>query len=132
MKPTSIIADAWFYFRLGVEARIHGLWHLVRGHKLHWRDDIELWYGITGDIWCDECPDTSDGKSSLSIWCRSSSLLWVFMQWACGLMGHRNAIHPKEYVGDGEELRECLELLWCDRCGKDVRGFPKFAQAANV
>lgn len=53
---------------LALMAHCDGLWHLMRGHDLRWRDNVDEY--CAGDITCYCCPDTSDGVSDLAIWCR--------------------------------------------------------------
>lgn len=109
----------------GLEARCSGLSHLLRGHKLHWRDDVDLWLGCTGAIWCEGCPDTSDGKSSLHIWTRSWDwIMWV-AQIVCSILGHPEWRHPKRWngldvpTGEDDDLNMVdIEDEWyCYRCG---------------
>lgn len=76
----------------GVVARLDALSHLARGHRLHWRDTPEWWIGVTGDIWCEACPDNK-GRD-VSLWTRNNLVLrWAAMK-LCGLLGHPSWNHP--------------------------------------
>ena len=106
----------------GLQARLDALWHLCRGHRLHWRDDIEVWVGVTGSIWCERCPDTSDGVSDLIIWTRQ----WAVLNWAaarvCGWMGHPEIAHPQRHNPDAPGGYEVVANQWyCTRCAADVK-----------
>ena len=46
---------------LGFKSRMEGAWHILRGHEVHWHDDVEE-LCPHGDIVCHTC--------YLVIWCR--------------------------------------------------------------
>ena len=47
---------------LGFKSRMEGAWHILRGHEVHWHDDVEE-LCPHGDIVCHTC--------NMTIWCRS-------------------------------------------------------------
>jgi hypothetical protein len=104
----------------GIQARASGLWHLVRGHRLHWRDNVDLWTGCTGDIWCEQCPDTSDGVSDLGIWCRHKRWLHWCASRVCGWLGHDELRHPTRSNDAGVQV-EIVDQWYCYRCVGDVK-----------
>lgn len=109
----------------GVQARRDGLWHLVRGHRLRWRADVDLWSGHTGCIICEACPDTSDGRGDLALWCRWNTLIWAVTRRVCAWRGHGKLRHPQRSIGwneaAGEGIYEDITSDWyCCRCMDDV------------
>lgn len=109
----------------GLHARCDALWHLLRGHRLHWRDSVDLWVGVTGDIWCERCPDTSDGQSDLIIWIRGWAWMLRVAQWICGLQGHRELKHPQRWnkqepIEDKNNMVDVEGEWYCYRCFADV------------
>ncbi len=112
----------------GLDARRSGLWHWLRGHRLHWRNGFDLWMGGTGDIWCEACPDSSDGQTDVVIWARH----WSWMMWVgemlCGALGHPGWKHPQKWDGQAapDEDRELhwidvLDEWYCVRCAASCR-----------
>jgi hypothetical protein len=103
---------------LSLQAHSSAVWHWLRGHKVHFIGDLELWCGCWGDVWCEECPDTAieDGKHvGLSIWCRHSwAIAWLGMK-LCGLLGHPVFQHPKRYDAYVEDE------IYCYRCMFDSK-----------
>jgi hypothetical protein len=91
----------------GIHARWEGLRHILKGHKVHWRDRGDIWSGCTGDIVCETC--------NLNIWCRHTYWLMWIMQQICGWQGHRELRHPTQ--GD----QPLMDQWYCYRCGADVK-----------
>ena len=102
-------------FGYGIQARLNGIWHLVRGHDVKWRTDVDLWLGCTGDIVCDDC--------QLSIWSRHYLVIEKAAELLCGLLGHPSWRHPKYLIDADSEWED--ESQWqtvptsvcCTRCG---------------
>jgi hypothetical protein len=118
----------WFWWHceglwLPINARLHALWHLVRGHKVRWYADPDLWTGHLGWIECVDCPDTKDGVG-LVIWGRHAVWRMRIAQWICGKLGHRDYQHPymlSEPGPDGEHVKLYQYHVWhCGRCLADV------------
>ncbi len=115
-----------------VQARFDGLWHLLRGHRLHWRDDVDLWSGGTGDIWCEACPDSSDGRPrDVVIWIRHWWSLMKAMRFVCGALGHPGWQHPQQWDGHGPpnggdeddpHMVDVLDAWCCVRCSACRKG----------
>lgn len=101
-------------FGYGIQARMDGLWHLVRGHNLHWRDSPEPWIGCFGSILCEECPDTNG--CGLLIWTRHSQIINWITQRLCGLIGHPVFRHPQCLDETNTEV-QIKDELYCQRCG---------------
>src|SRR3954469_25986588 len=96
----------------GIGARWDAWGHVFRGHNVIWREDPDLWTGITGSITCRTCPDTNEGQggNDLCFWVRH----WAWMGWVgeriCGLIGHPLFQHPKQHD-------QYLEgQVYCFRC----------------
>ena len=68
MPEQTVSRMCWWNLWYGFRGRIVGISHLMRGHDLCWRVNADEY--CTGDIVCYHCPDTSDSKSTLGIWCR--------------------------------------------------------------
>lgn len=108
----------------GLEARACGIWHLVRGHRLHWREHVDLWTGFTGAINCEACPDTrmEDGEHvGLAIWMRHWHWMMRVGQFVCGVLGHPGWKHPQQWSGLGDPCDDAnmvdVEGEWfCVRC----------------
>lgn len=111
----------------GLQARIDALGHLFRGHKLHWRDSVELWIGVTGDIWCEECPDTPLGEDGRHVGCQFWIRQWSFLWWLagklCAALGHPGWRHPKRWSRNGDPLDDGemvdADGWYCIRCLTD-------------
>lgn len=43
---------------LPIHANLSGIHHLLRGHKVRWFEDADLWNAHLGWIWCHNCKDT--------------------------------------------------------------------------
>lgn len=95
----------------GIESRFSGLSHYFRGHDLHWRQDVDLWVGATGDIMCHDCPNTIDGKSILCIWTRQWHWIAYCGMKLCGFLGHPKFAHP--LLGGKTPM---LDEVYCIRC----------------
>lgn len=127
-----------------IDARLSGIWHWLRGHKLHWRYKPDLWIGCTGEIYCQDCPDTKDEAGEicgLVIWCRYKRTLGFIGQIICGIIGHPEFRHPKRAVKwaieDGQRYAVpvnpdpddafdkdwvyLLDSYYCYRCGYDFK-----------
>lgn len=79
----------WYY---SLHARCEALWHLVRGHQLKWRTEIDLWVGMTGCIECVDCPDATarhGEPTTLHLWCRDNRLVWWIARAICTRLGHK-------------------------------------------
>lgn len=101
----------------GIGARWHALGHLVRGHDVRWRSRPDFWAGCTGDIICENCPDSSG--SGIVFWCRHKrSLTWI-TQRICGGLGHSELRHPTQWR-DGADV-EIVTEWYCYRCAAEVR-----------
>ncbi len=116
--------DHLYSFGYGIGARWIAIGHQLRGHDVHWRQDIDLWLGMTGSIVCENCPDTKD-HCGLFIWSRD----WVWMRWVaqklCAWLGHPELRHPRYWIGTGDPLDdgnmvEIEDKLYCYRCFADV------------
>lgn len=108
-------------FGYGLQARYDAMWHLLRGHKLRWRYQPNLWIGCTGDILCSKCPDTKD-KTDLVLWCRHNRWLNWLTQKLCALLGHPELRHPKVWNGvePVEDNMVDIEHKWyCSKCLAD-------------
>jgi hypothetical protein len=107
--------EGWIW--LPLMARISGLWHLVRLHRVHWRQAFDPWIGCTGDIACETC--------DLLIWCRFAGWRLAIAQFVCGLLGHPGVSHPRQLKPGGDyDNPKDWERLWdqpvCIRCSKDL------------
>lgn len=119
----TIHMTAWDHlccFGYGVQARLSYFSHLFRGHKVHWRTGGEWWVGCTGDITCDECPDTED-RCGLTIWCRYNRVTGKLAELLCGLLGHPSWQHAQKSKGWDEQKEESilepdLDSVCCTRC----------------
>lgn len=122
------LEGAW----LPIAGRLHGAWHLIRGHKVRWYHESDLWIGHLGWIYCEGCPDTgsyeedpdSDGRG-LYIWGRHWMWLMSLAQWRCGRQGHPDT--PKrctKWLGklddEGEHVMEEIDEWYCGRCLADI------------
>ena len=114
----------------GIHARWEALRHIMRGHQLRWRCDIDLWVGSMGCIVCEECPDTQPeyGKHvGLSIWSRNNRLIGWLGQQLCAWLGHPEHWHPQRWTGkkdaEGNLVMADIEGEWyCCRCAVDTKG----------
>ena len=120
---------------LGLGARLDGLIHVLRGHRVRWRSGIDLWTGCLGDISCPECPDTDhgEGPGGLAIWVRQNRIVAFVGRVLCGLLGHPALQHPKQldrFAGergrptedpedvqaDGSRMVYVVDQWHCRRC----------------
>ena len=114
----------------GLGARRSGVWHWLRGHRLHWRDRIDLWTGCTGDIWCERCPDSSDGETDVVIWSRQWRWMMKVGEMICSVVGHPGWKHPQRWNGQNEPnddevdpiMVDVLDEWFCARCAASRHG----------
>jgi hypothetical protein len=113
----------------GIQARWEALGHLVRGHKLHWRYEPDLFGGCLGDIYCENCPDSSIGDDGehcgIIFWCRSNAVWRWIAQAVCGHLGHPELRHPQRWSGtmtpdDEHVMVDVVEDWYCYRCGASI------------
>ena len=109
----------------GIQARFSAIGHLLRGHDLRWRVNGDPWSGCFGDIECSSCPDSSDGKTDVIVWCRQNQLWSLFAQLVCGWLGHPDLRHPQRSTGWNEatnrgDYEDIKDRWYCYRCMADV------------
>lgn len=104
-------------FWWAIQARAIGLYHLLRGHDLRWREDANPWCGNFGFIVCHDCPDT-DGRVGLVIYARSWSWWMKAAMKVCGWLGHPGETPVREWKGKNEEMvfEDIPGLTGCTRC----------------
>jgi hypothetical protein len=64
----------WDHYCYGFRARIEALTHILRGHDVRWRVDVDEL--CAGDIRCVNCPDIEDDEegAGMLIWCRGRKI----------------------------------------------------------
>ena len=111
----------WWWFEQrwwGLSARLSALGHLLRGHRVRWREAPDLWMGCWGDVVCEQCQTV--------FWIRHSRLLLACTTRFCGWLGHPSVQHPSRGLGwdaatDQPLFEPIVDEWYCVRCGADVR-----------
>lgn len=118
------LEGAW----IPVHAQGVAFWHLIRGHRVSWFNDPDLWNGHLGFICCTECRDCNG--EDLCIWGHH----WLWLDWVmwrvCAMRGHTEAFEWRRAVYDadgellsdseGETVYEGSGRWGCDRCLGDM------------
>ena len=72
------VVRSWDHYWYGLRARLEALNHIIRGHDVRWRVNVDEL--CAGDIECRNCPDLDDSDfRPLFLWCRGrKSSEWYF------------------------------------------------------
>lgn len=119
------IKDRIVYFFEGIWLPIHanmcGLHHLIRGHKVTWFKDPDLWIAHLGWIYCRNCADTEEdenGHADLVIWGFHFYRTHRLLQKLCGFLGHKESHESLKSIGNGQYIPS--GEFHCSRCSANV------------